>query len=76
MSDNSNHDSSDSNSIRKAIQQEWAEFTKDTDEARRKMEEAIDEAFKERGEITAIVVGVRVLSALIAIAIWSYNVLM
>ena len=80
MSDTNNHDdSSDSKSIGKAIQQEWAEFTKDTDAARRKMEEAIDEAFKEKwsaGEITAIVVGVSVLAALLAIAIWKiYEVL-
>ena len=71
MSDN--NDQGSDNSIGKQIQKEWAEFTKDTEDARKKMQEAIDEAFEEKwsiGEITAVVVGASVLAALIAIAIW------
>ena len=69
MSDKSH----DSDALGEEIQKEWAEFTKDTERARREMQETIDEVFEEKwtaGEITAIAVGTAVIIALLAIGIW------
>ena len=69
----SSSSSSDSDSIGKEVRKEWDAFTKDTQDSRKKMQEAIDEAFKEEwtaGEITAMVVGASILAALLAVAGW------
>ena len=67
-------DNNDSDSLGGEVQKAWAEFVKDNENARKDMQEAIDEAFEDEGwtvgQITAVVVGSAVAVALLAVAIW------